>query len=99
AELSRRTFIDTGAMTRALDRLEAKKFITRHRCPEDRRVVRVALTDAGNDVADHILPAVAATLNTHLDDFSVDEINTLIDLIQRMLVNGDQSVEDDSSRP
>ncbi|TEA79456.1 MarR family winged helix-turn-helix transcriptional regulator [Allopusillimonas ginsengisoli] len=98
AELSRRTFIDTGAMTRALDRLEAKKFITRHRCPEDRRVVRVALTDAGNDVADHILPAVAATLNTHLDDFSVDEINTLIGLIQRMLVNGDQSVEDDASR-
>ncbi len=88
AELSRNTYIDTGAMTRTLDRLEAKKLLTRHRCPEDRRVVRVELTEAGNAVAERILPVVATALNTHLTGFSAEEIKTLISLIQRMLING-----------
>jgi DNA-binding MarR family transcriptional regulator len=88
AELARQTHVDTGAMTRTLDRLEAKQFITRHRCPDDRRVVRIALTEAGNDVVERILPAVAATLNAHLQDFSKAEVDTLLGLLQRMLANG-----------
>src|SRR3546814_20841225 len=63
AELSRGAHVDTGAMTRTLDRLEAKNFITRQRCPDDRRVVRIALTEAGTQVAEQIMPAVAASLN------------------------------------
>lgn len=91
AELSRHTNIDTGAMTRALDRLEAKQFISRHRCAEDRRSVRVELTAAGNDVAEQILPAVAATLNTHLRGFTKDEIELFSRMITRMLANGEQA--------
>ncbi len=88
AELSRHGHVDTGAMTRTLDRLEAKGFIGRQRCPDDRRVVRIELTESGTRVARQILPAVAASLNTHLEDFSKAEIHSLIDLLQRMLVNG-----------
>jgi len=94
AELSRQTHVDTGAMTRTLDRLEAKKFLTRQRCPEDRRVVKLELTETGQKVADQILPAVATTLNTHLQGFSGAEVETLMDLLQRMLANGNL---DDSS--
>ena len=90
AELSRRTEIDTGAMTRALDRLEAKQFITRKRCPEDRRSVRIELTDAGNQVAEQILPAVAETLNNHLRGFSPEEVELFIGMVSRMIQNGEQ---------
>lgn len=93
AELSRHTNIDTGAMTRALDRLEAKHFISRQRCPDDRRSVRIELTKAGNEVAEQILPAVAATLNTHLRGFSKDEIELFIDMIARMLANGEETAK------
>ncbi len=89
AELSRHANIDTGAMTRALDRLEAKRFIARRRCAEDRRSVRIELTEAGNEVAERILPAVAATLNTHLRGFSQEEIEFFIGMITRMLANGE----------
>src|SRR5690606_11818171 len=34
AELARHSHVDNGAMTRTLDRLEAKGFIVRNRCPE-----------------------------------------------------------------
>lgn len=93
AELSRHSQIDTGAMTRSLDRLEAKQFIERHRCHEDRRVVRITLTEAGDAVAKQILPAVAATLNAHLAGFSAQEVNTLIEMLHRMLINGGTNME------
>ena len=44
AELARETQSDPGAMTRLLDRLEAKGFCRRQRSTEDRRVVRIELT-------------------------------------------------------
>jgi DNA-binding MarR family transcriptional regulator len=88
AELARGAHVDTGAMTRTLDRLEAKGFVTRHRCPDDRRVVRIELSEAGTEVAEQIMPAIAATLNAHLQGFSKAEVETLIGLLHRMLANG-----------
>lgn len=88
AELARAVNVDTGAMTRTLDRLEAKGFLTRHRSQTDRRVVKLALTASGRDVVAGILPAVAHTLNTHLRDFSRPEVDTLISLLRRMEANG-----------
>lgn len=88
AELSRKTMIDTGAMTRTLDRLESKGFLTRHRCEEDRRVVKLELTDSGRHVADGILPIVADSVNAHLDGFSHEEVLLLLDFLHRMIANG-----------
>ena len=44
AELARIGCVDTGAMTRMLDRLEAKGLVRRSRCPKDGRVVQLELT-------------------------------------------------------
>ena len=93
AELARLVTVDTGAMTRTLDRLEAKGFLTRQRCLEDRRVVLLALTPSGHDVAAKILPAVAATLNSHLKGFSTSEVDQLIGYLQRIILNGGLSFD------
>ncbi|HEX2584384.1 MAG TPA: MarR family transcriptional regulator, partial [Steroidobacteraceae bacterium] len=47
ADLCRLLQYDTGSMTRMLDRLEEKGVIGRERCPDDRRVVNIRLTDSG----------------------------------------------------
>jgi DNA-binding MarR family transcriptional regulator len=91
AELARAVGVDTGAMTRTLDRLEAKGFLTRQRSLSDRRVVKLELTASGHDVVADILPAVARTLNTHLNGFSDQEIATLISLLLRMEANGNSA--------
>jgi DNA-binding MarR family transcriptional regulator len=88
AELARAVSVDTGAMTRTLDRLEAKGFLTRHRSQTDRRVVKLELTASGRNVVAGILPAVAHTLNAHLSGFSRQEVDTLISLLRRMEANG-----------
>ena len=90
AELARALDVDTGATTRMLDRLESKGFVQRERVPEDRRVVKIVLTEAGRAVADQIPPLIAKTLNIHLDGFSEDEIRMLIALLKRMIANGEQ---------
>src|ERR1700751_5199906 len=51
AELARTLQSDPGAMTRALDRLEAKGLVARVRSSEDRRVGNPELTDARRAVA------------------------------------------------
>jgi DNA-binding MarR family transcriptional regulator len=94
AELARALCIDTGAVTRALDRLEAKGFLQRERASDDRRVVKIVLTDAGMAVTSHILPLIADTLNLHLQGFSEDEFRMLLSLLKRMIANGEHYLED-----
>lgn len=93
AELARFMHVDTGAMTRTLDRLEAKGFLTRQRCLEDRRVVKITLTPAGKDVIEDILPVIADTLNLHLEGFSRDEIQMLFGLLHRLILNGEHYLD------
>ncbi len=50
AELARECQLDTGAMTRLLDRLEAKGLCRRERSTDDRRSVSIRLTAKGKKI-------------------------------------------------
>lgn len=89
ASLARDLETDPAAMTRALDRLEAKGLVLRERSTTDRRVVQLALTPEGQAVAAKVPPVLADVLNGHLSDFSHDEWQLLLRLLRRMLVNGE----------
>jgi DNA-binding MarR family transcriptional regulator len=89
AELARTLQSDPGAMTRALDRLEAKGLVARVRSSEDRRVVNLELTEAGREVAAVVPAVLAEVLNLHLAGFSHDEWRALLSMLKRMRANGD----------
>lgn len=89
AALSRDLGIDPGAMTRSLDRLEAKGLVQRERSTADRRVVHLALTDEGRAVAAQVPGVLAEVLNGHLSDFSQVEWQQMLRFLQRMLANGE----------
>ena len=89
ATLARELEIDAGAMTRSLDRLEAKGLVRRERSTADRRVVHLVLTDAGREVAAQVPGVLADVLNGHLSDFSQDEWQLMLRFLQRMLTNGE----------
>ncbi len=88
AELARECQLDAGAMTRMLDRLEAKGLIRRLRSSEDRRVVNLDLTDEGRRAAAQVPHALCKVLNAHLQGFSRDEVESLKSMLGRMLENG-----------
>lgn len=87
-ELARHAGMDTGAMTRALDRLEAKGLVRRLRCDHDRRMVRLELTDEGRAQAARIPYALANAQNLHLQDVAPEELAGFLKMIRRMLANG-----------
>lgn len=91
ADFSRLMNLDTGAVTRTIDRLEAKGLLVRQRSSEDRRVVHLELTEQGQHVAERIPHIVADVLNEHLTGFEAQEIDTLKSMLNRMLENGRRS--------
>ena len=88
AELARECELDAGAMTRLLDRLEAKGLLTRVRSSEDRRVVNLELTEEGREAARQIPDVLCKVQNAFLQGLSVEEWQQLKGLLRRVLANG-----------
>ena len=87
ADLSRSACHDTGAVTRLLDRLEAKALIRRVRSAEDRRVVNLELTEEGQQVAAEVPKVLATLANQVLAGFSEEEFLLFRNLLSRALSN------------
>ena len=96
-ELAREMGIDAGAMTRMLDRLEAKGLVERVRSETDRRVVHLGLTREGEAAAAQVPDVLAAVNNDFLRGFTKQEWTTLKDLLQRMAVNGQALQENEEN--
>jgi len=87
AELARACHLDAGAMTRMLDRLETKGLCQRERSASDRRVVHIALTEAGTAAAQGIPPILCELQNNYLQGFTPEEFATLKQFLRRILDN------------
>jgi DNA-binding MarR family transcriptional regulator len=88
ADLARETCGDTGAITRMLDRLEAKGLISRVRSTEDRRIVNIELTAAGMLCAEKMPVVAINVINRHIDGFNKTELETMKKLLRRLLTAG-----------
>ncbi len=89
ATLVRELDADAGALTRLLDRLEAKGLVRRERSTEDRRVVMVSLSETGQALTAKLPSVLSDVFNAHLDGFSHAEWQLLLSLLQRMIDNGE----------
>ncbi|MFO1220065.1 MAG: MarR family transcriptional regulator [Burkholderiaceae bacterium] len=87
-ELARELQMDPGAVTRALDRLELKRLVRRARSTDDRRVVHLELTPEGEALVQVVPPILAEVMNAHLAGFTRSEWRLLVELLQRVVANG-----------
>ena len=87
--MARDLSVDPAALTRSLNRLEAKGLLRRERSTQDRRVVHLWLTDEGRAVAEPVPGVLADVLNAHLAGFTHDEWQLLLQLLNRMLANSE----------
>ena len=90
ADLARAASVDTGAMTRMLDRLQAKGLVNRARCPKDRRVVQLQLTSEGRRLCRRIPYGLSRVFNSLLHGFTAEELDTFKSLTRRMLANAER---------
>lgn len=83
--LSEETCHDMGALTRIVDDLEEEGLVRRERTERDRRVVEIALTPQGRRYLQTGKRLVVGLLNSLVDPFSRQELETLIALLQRLM--------------
>jgi len=81
--------VDTGAITRLLDRLETKGLVARRPNPADRRSVMLALTPRGNDLYPRLPGTVAAVVARLFDGIAPEEMTTFKRVLLRVLDNAD----------
>lgn len=72
--------------TRALESLERRELIVKERDPQDRRIVWLRLTDAGQDVLQEQRRRHQEWMAKLLAGFSDEEESTLRDLLDKLMV-------------
>jgi DNA-binding MarR family transcriptional regulator len=66
-EIGNRTLIDSSSMTVLVDKLEKDKLVERQLDPEDRRAIRVYITDKGKAIAEELVK-IGTEFNVQLYD-------------------------------
>jgi DNA-binding MarR family transcriptional regulator len=84
SDLCRTLSHDNGAITRMLDQLENRGFVERERSQQDRRVVKLSITEAGSATLAEITPPFIENLNSALDAFSAEEFAELNRLLGKL---------------
>ena len=84
ADLSRIACVDTGAMTRMLDRLEAKGLLRRTPCAKDRRRVFCRITTKGLDLLEELDDPVNRWDAQAVSVLPPSELDSLITLLDRV---------------
>jgi len=90
-ELASRLCCDASNVTGIVDRLEARGLVERRMAPDDRRVKRLVLTEAGHRLREEHWDGLTVDLPL-LDQLSAAERRTLADLLRRSVGEGRTTV-------
>jgi DNA-binding MarR family transcriptional regulator len=84
-ELARSVELDGGAMTRQLDQLEGKGYLRRCRHEQDRRALRIELTEAGSTLWQQLTDCNERVLSAAQRSLDDTEQAQLHDYLERVL--------------
>jgi len=85
SDLSKSLNVDSGAITRMLDRLEKKHLIQRIADPDDRRSVLIQLTDNGHIVTSRAIPLAQAAIDNLTECLTSEEKQNLLDCLSKIV--------------
>src|SRR5690606_20430557 len=68
--------------TRLMDKLCAKKYIERLACPEDRRAVKIAITQEGKNLLESIPETLYKDLLENISEEEAEQLSKLLDKIR-----------------
>ena len=83
-ELSRKMYLHPSTVTGVIDRLEGKGYVVRDRDLADRRVVKVKLTPAGQDLAAKAPNPIQGKMIYGLMKLSENELNIIYESVKRL---------------
>jgi len=83
SSISERLINRVPDITRLLDRLERSGLVERHRDPNDRRVVRAALTSEGHALVERMEAPLDEAFHALFDHLDEDELDQLTQLLKK----------------
>lgn len=86
-DLGRQSGLEPSSMTGLLDRMERDGLVRREPDPEDRRAIRICLTDAGRAAEKPALRAVTEILDGLFDGIAETDIETTRSVLRTILTN------------
>lgn len=87
SELAERLHVHPTTVTNAIKRMERAGFVERRADPEDKRVSRVYLTEAGREIQDAVERTWAELEKRTLQGFSAEERDTMRGFLERIHEN------------
>ena len=90
--LAEATFMSSGGMSNALERLEKDGLLERRPDPNDRRGVLVTLTPKGRELITGAQPSVAAMQHSIVDALDEAEMERLNELLRKLLLSLEEKV-------
>jgi DNA-binding MarR family transcriptional regulator len=91
-DLSRALSVPLSSATRVVDLMVKSSFVERLPDPDDRRVVRVALTETGRAMYRAVNTAIQRRVERMLRPFTPDERETLIALLRKLVAGLEETV-------
>lgn len=83
-DIGRKVMLTSGSITTAIDRCEKNGWVRRVRCPKDKRVTYVELTDAGRAAIEKALKIHFKNLAAALAGLTRDEHEALAALLRKL---------------
>lgn len=83
-QIGERILLTSGGITYTVDKLEAKGYLKRVPCPDDRRVTYAELTAEGSKLMRSVFPAHAECIHGIMAGLTAEEKRTAIELIRKL---------------
>jgi DNA-binding MarR family transcriptional regulator len=89
-QVAQQLMTSQSGMTGKLDRLEQQGLIQRIPDPEDRRAIRLGVTDSGRALIDEAFTTCLRVYESMLDEFTPSEVKTFDALLEKLLTRLDE---------
>jgi DNA-binding MarR family transcriptional regulator len=77
--------VDRSTVVAVIDRLEGRGLVVRDPSPKDRRSYALRLSDVGESLLSDLIPMVEKYDREAANKLSDEEVETLVDLLRRMV--------------
>lgn len=82
--IGKKVLIASSSITYVVDKLEAKNYVIRKACPEDRRVTFAELTAVGRQLMDEIFPKHEQVINQAFQGMDQQEMEEMIRTVKKI---------------
>jgi len=83
-ELCERLYLACSTATDLIDRMEKNGYLERNRDPDDRRVIRLSITEKGQNIIDQVINARRRYVDSILKQLTQEEIDQLAQALEKL---------------